>query len=331
MHHPSLRRTRSPAAVLAALAAAALLARCAGGASPAGAPGSNPSVAASRSPSPAVAFPVTVTDDDGVTVTLPAAPQRIVTFAPANTEVIYALGLGGRLVGVSGSFDDYPPQAASLPKVGGSGGVAPDVEKVVQLHPDLFLATAGGADWKGHLRKLGIAVFSVNATTFPDLLHDIDTIGTLTGAAQAATTLTDRMRRTADDLHAEVSAEPAVSCFYEVYDPPLYTVGPGSFIFDLLRLAGCDPVTSGAASAYPQWSVEKLVQEQPDVYLLDSDSSATTLAAVAKRAGFGALAAVASGRVAVIDSDLVSRPGPRVVDGLAELAKALHPAAFAGG
>jgi iron complex transport system substrate-binding protein len=108
-------------------------------------------------------------------------------------------------------------------------------------------------------------------------------------------------------------------------------VGPGSFIFDLLTLAGCAPVTASATSAYPQWSVEKLVQEQPAVYLLDSDSSATSIGAVAKRAGFEALSAVASGHVAVIDSDLVSRPGPRVVEGLAELARALHPAAFATG
>jgi iron complex transport system substrate-binding protein len=128
-----------------------------------------------------------------------------------------------------------------------------------------------------------------------------------------------------------VASEPSVSCFYEVYDPPLYTVGPGSFIFDLLRLAGCDPVTAGASSAYPQWSVEKLVREQPEVYLVDSDSTGTSLPAIARRAGFGALDAVAAGRVAVIDSDLVSRPGPRVIDGLAELAKAVHPDAFAGG
>jgi iron complex transport system substrate-binding protein len=324
--------------VLAAFAIvpALVVASCANGSSsaggaPAGSAGSTSPKPSSPSPSPSPSFPVTLTDDDGQQVTIAEQPRRIVTFAPANTEIVYALGLGAELVGVSGSFDDYPPEAASLPKVSGAGGVAPDVEKVVSLHPDVLLATAGGEDWKGRLRKLGITVFSVNATSFADLLHDILAIGTVTGAEARATSLTDGMLQTADQIHAKVTADPAVSCFYEVYDPPLYTVGPGSFIYDLLVQAGCTPVTSSATSAYPQWSVEKLVAEQPQVYLLDSDSSAHTVEQLAKRAGFSALSAVTGGRVAVIDSDLVSRPGPRVVQGIEELAKALHPDAFATG
>ncbi len=330
-----LRGTMVPAA--SAIVLALVVVGCANGSSPAaGAPpasngSTSPGPSSSPTPRPSPSFPVTLTDDDGQLVTIASQPKRIVTFAPANTEIVYALGLGTELVGVSGSFDDYPPQATSLPKVGGAGGVAPDVEKVVSLHPDVLLATAGGEDWKGRLRKLGITVFSVNATSFADLLHDILAIGTVTGTDAAANTLTADMRRAADEIHAKVASDPTVSCFYEVYDPPLYTVGPGSFIYDLLVQAGCTPVTSSATSAYPQWSVEKLVDEQPEVYLLDSDSSASSLQQVAKRAGFDGLTAVSTGRVAVIDSDLVSRPGPRVVEGLEELAKALHPDAFATG
>jgi iron complex transport system substrate-binding protein len=278
-----------------------------------------------------VMFPLTLTDDDGVSVTFPSAPQRVVTFAPANTEILFALGLGGRVVGVSGSYDNYPPEAKSIPSVGGAGnfGVDPNIEKVVALHPDLMLTTSGGDTWKARLRNLGIKVFTINATGFDDLLHDIQTVGTITGAEPAADQLVASMQTKAAAIQSKVSAQPKVSCFYEVYYPPLTTVGPNTFVFDLLQRAGCDPVTAGAKAPYPSWSLERLVSENPQVYLLDSLSGATP-AAVAKRHGFGALGAVKGGHVVVIDSDLVTRPGPRIVDGLEALAKALHPEAFQG-
>ena len=115
-------------------------------------------------------------------------PQRIVTFAPSNTEIVFALGLGARLVGVSGRFDDYPPAARKIDEIGGAGdfGVDPNIEKVVALQPDLMLAISGGEQWKDRLRELGIPVFTINATGFDDLVHDIRTVGRLTGATVAA-------------------------------------------------------------------------------------------------------------------------------------------------
>ncbi|MDP9341074.1 MAG: helical backbone metal receptor [Actinomycetota bacterium] len=284
--------------------------------------------ASTSSPSsvaPASAFPVTLTDDDGVSVTLKAPPQRIVTFAPANTEILFALGLGDRVVGVSGRYDNYPPAARQIEEVGGSTGVAPNIEKVVSLQPDLLLATSGGEDWKQRLRQVGVTVFSIDATSFDDVLHDIQTVGKLTGAEQPAAALAANMAAEAAEIKARVAAAPAVSCFYEVYyQPPVYTVGPGSFVFSLLKLAGCDPVTANLNTQYPQMSVEAIVRADPDVYLVDS-LSAPSVAAVAKRPGYDALSAVRDQRVVFIDSDLVTRPGPRVVDGLRELADALHP------
>jgi iron complex transport system substrate-binding protein len=290
---------------------------------------SSPQPSAKATPAPSPAFPLTLQDDDGVTVTLASAPARIVTFAPANTEIVYALGLGSRLVGVSGTYDDYPPQAKELPHVGGAGnfGVDPNIEKVVALHPDLMLTTSGGEQWKARLRQVGITVFAVDATDLDDLLHDIVTVGQVTGAAAAAERLVAEMRTRADAIQSQVATQPAVSCFYEVYYPPLTTAGPHTFVFDLLQRAGCDPVTAHAKAPYPEWSVEQLVNEDPQVYLLDSLSGSTP-AAVAKRHGFQAIAAVHDGHVLVIDSNLVTRPGPRIVDGLEALARALHPGAF---
>ena len=273
------------------------------------------------------AFPVTITDDDGQQVTLPAEPRRIVTFAPSMTETLFALGIGDRIVGVSGRYDDYPPAAKRIQEVGGAGdfGVDPNIEEVVSLQPDLFLTISGGDQWKQQLRALGIPVVTLDATDFPDLLHDIDTIGRITGTTGAAGTLTSDMQARADQVASTVDhAGGPVSCFFEVYYPPLTTVGPNTFIYDLLQRAGCDPVTSSAKTDYPQWSVEKLVAEDPQVYLATSES-AKSARAVGSRPGFDALSAVSDGRVVLVNSDLVTRPGPRVIDGLEELAAALHP------
>jgi iron complex transport system substrate-binding protein len=276
---------------------------------------------------PVAAFPQTITDDDGEQVTIPAVPERIVTFAPSVTETLFALGLGGHVVGVSGKYDDYPAAAEDIQEVGGAGdfGVDPNIEEVVSLQPDLFLTIAGGDQWKQRLRDLGIPVVTLDATDFPDLLDDIRTIGDLTDASDEADALTADMQERADDVAASVEgAGGPVTCFFEVYYPPLTTLGPDTYIFDLLERAGCDPVTGSAKTDYPTWSVEKLVAESPDVYLTTPES-AKSVQAVASRPGFDAITAVTSGRVLLVDSDLVTRAGPRAIDGLEELAAALHP------
>jgi iron complex transport system substrate-binding protein len=133
------------------------------------------------------------------------------------------------------------------------------------------------------------------------------------------------MQSRADEVATAVEqAGGPVTCFFEVYYPPLTTLGPDTYIFDLLERAGCDPVTASAKSDYPTWSVEKLVAESPDVYITTPES-AKSIGAVAARPGFDAISAVTAGRVLLVDSDLVTRAGPRAIDGLEQLAAALHP------
>ena len=279
------------------------------------------------SPSPAGSFPLTITDDDGVEVTIDAEPQRIVTFAPSMTEIVYALGLGDRLVGVSGPFDDYPAQAKGVEEVGGAGdfGVDPTIEKVVSLEPDLFLTIPGGDQWKQRLRDLDIPVVTLHADTLDDLLTDIETIGELTGASEKAQLLAKRMDTEADAIAQSAQVVGPVTCFFEVYYPPLTTVGPDTFIFDLLERAGCDPVTEEAKTDYPEWSVDELVADGPQVYLVTPES-ARSVAAVSKRPGFSAIPAIEDHRVVLVDGDLVTRAGPRVIEGLRQLAEALGTA-----
>jgi iron complex transport system substrate-binding protein len=286
-----------------------------------------PQAGPASSPSPVSAFPLTITDDDGVEVTIDAEPQRIVTFAPSMTEIVYALGLGDRLVGVSGPFDDYPAAAKDVEEVGGAGdfGVDPTIEKVVSLEPDLFLTIPGGDQWKQRLRNLGIPVVTLHADDLDDLRGDIETIGELTGAVEKAQQLAEQMGTEADAIAKSAQEVGPTTCFFEVYYPPLTTVGPNTFIFDLLERAGCDPVTEEAKTDYPEWSVDELVADGPEVYLVTPES-AKSVAAVSKRPGFSAIPAVENHRVVLVDGDLVTRAGPRVIQGLRQLAEALGTA-----
>jgi iron complex transport system substrate-binding protein len=278
-------------------------------------------------PPPAIAFPVTITDDDGVEVTIAEEPERIVTFAPSMTEIVFELGLDDRLVGVSGPFDNFPAEAKDIEEVGGAGdfGVDPTIEKVVALQPDLFLTIPGGDQWKQRLRDLDIPVVTLHADTLDDLLTDIETIGVLTGAEEEAGQLADEMDAEAAAIAGSAEATGPVSCFFEVYYPPLTTVGPNTFIYDLLERAGCDPVTEEATTDYPEWSVDELVADGPAVYVVTPES-AKSVAAVSKRPGFAAIPAIEDGRVALVDGDLVTRAGPRVIEGLRQVAEALGTA-----
>ena len=327
-----MRPTRTTLA--ASLLVLVLLPACAG-TDPGGPGGSTPTGATTVTDGPTggaaepATFPITITDDDGVSVTIAEEPQRIITFAPSMTEIVFALGLGDRVVGVSGPFDDFPAEAEAIQEVGGAGdfGVDPNVEQVVALEPDLFLTIAGGDQWKERLRDLDVPVVTLDATDLEDLLTDIEAAGLVTGATDAAATLIADLQAQALEVEQAVGAVEPVTCFYETFYPPLYTVGPGTFIYDLLERGGCDPVTSSAAMQYPEWSIEDLVDQDPAVYLVSSESGASPRA-VARRPGFEAITAVAEGLVVPIDADLAERPGPRIVLGLRAIAEALHPDAF---
>jgi iron complex transport system substrate-binding protein len=185
-----------------------------------------------------------------------------------------------------------------------------------------MLATAGGQEWKQRLRDLRIPVFTTNASSFDDALRDIRTIGRITGADQQAALLTMQMASGAGDLRAKLAAAPAVSCFLDLGG--LYTVAPQDFVYDLLVRAGCDPVTAGARSSYPQWSKDQLIQEDPAVFLFTSDSG-DSIAQLREDSALRTVAAVRDGKVFAVDSDLISRPGPRLVEGLMALVRVLHP------
>lgn len=272
------------------------------------------------------AFPITVKDDEGASVTLRRPPQRIVTFGQSDTEIVFALGLGSRLVGVCCEFDNFPPAARRLPHVAGAAQ-KPNTEKVISLRPDLMLNAFPGADtWSKPLRDAGIPVFTTLARDFDDAVRDILTIGRLLGALPAAAKLAAGMQAEAQQIQSRAEQAGAVSCFLDLGG--LYTVAPGDFIYDLLERAGCDPVTSSAKTPFPQWSKEQLVRDDPDVYLFMSDSG-TSVAGLKSDPALSKLTAVANNRVVSVNADVVSRPGPRLAQGVRVLAVALHGEAAA--
>ncbi len=269
----------------------------------------------------------TFTDDAGRVVALKSAPQRIVSLAPSNTEVLYALGLGARVVGVT-QYCNYPPEAKEKPKVGGFAKI--DLEKVVGLNPDLVLATNIHAKTVvPELEKRGLVAVVVEPKNVDDVLAKITFIGKLTGASENAAKLTAQLKGRIDAVTTKVATvkdKPRV--FYEI-DKSLYTPGPGSFIDDLLTKAGGVNIAADAKSSYAQLSPEVIIAKDPEVILLGDMLFGETPESVKARPGWTNITAVKTGRIVPIpNEDVVARPGPRVVEGLEMIARALHPDLF---
>lgn len=286
--------------------------------------GSGSGDTASSSPSPAAAGPITVTDDAGVEVTLDQPAERIVSLAPANTEIAYAIGAGDKMVAGT-SYDDYPEEAKSLPKVGDFNN--PNIEKTASYTPDLVLAAGGiQAKLRSKLEGLGMKVYVIDPTTYDGTIASIANVGKLVGVEDGAVAVTDEMTAAKEEVQAQVSGLTPATTFLEIYSEPLMTAGADTFIDDMITLAGGENIGASAGSGFPNFSAEVLVQEDPEVYIADSGSMSDP-GDIEKRAGFAALTAVKDGKVYVIEDNLIARPGPRLAEGLRQLAGMIHPEA----
>jgi iron complex transport system substrate-binding protein len=325
------RRWSTPAV---ALVLAAILGGCSAAATPSSVatPSPVPTTAsaaptASPSPTPAPSFPVTLTDDEGDSITLPAEPQKIVSLTPGTTETVYAVGAGVRLAAVT-SFDDYPAQVTSLPQV--ATYTAIDVEKIVGLGADLVLAGGNGfnpPDQLAKLRSLGIPVLVVYARDVPGVLHDIELVGQAVGRADAARDLTASMQAGFDQIHAAVANLSTPRTFYEI-DTTGAIYGPAdqSFLTGMITLAGGTPITTGDPNKF-DIPLEKLVTADPEVIVLGDAAYGATPKIVEARQGWGTMTAVKTQAIRPVDDIVITRPGPRLVEGLRDLALAIHPEA----
>ena len=313
------RRTLAAGTILAALALAAL------GAIGLTACGSSTSSSASPSASTAAGGPITVTDSAGNTVTLQQPAKRIVSLAPANTEIAYAVGAGSKMVAGT-TYDDYPAAAKSLPKAGDFSN--PSVEKIASFNPDLVLITGGvQAPLRAKLVKLGMNVYVIDPTTYAGVMTDIANVGKLAGTSAEAQKVVDSMKQAQADVQAKVGAAAKKSVFVEIYSKPLMTAGTGTFVSDMVGKAGGTNLGDSAGAGFPNFSSEVLLKDDPAVYIADSGSMSKP-GDLSTRPGFSALTAVKDGHVYVIQDDLIARPGPRLALGLQQLAKMIHPEAY---
>ncbi|HEX3145051.1 MAG TPA: cobalamin-binding protein [Pyrinomonadaceae bacterium] len=267
-----------------------------------------------------------VTDEAGRRVRIPQKIDRIVSLAPNLTEIVYAVGAGEQLVGDT-EYCDYPPQAKNVAKIGDT--LHPSIERIIALKPQIVLVSTASQleSFTKQLDEQHIAVYVTEPQNLDDALKSIQTLGDALNHHDKATTLVDELRRRSSAVENAVKASQPVKVFYQVSGEPLYTIGRESYLTDLVRRAGGVSVTADVPGAFPRFSDEAALALRPDAVILSTGGSMgeanATIAPSLKNSP-----AVLNNRVYRINGDLLSRPGPRLVDGLEAIARALHPEAF---
>lgn len=283
--------------------------------------------AGTEAPKPAATqstYPMTVTDDAGRSVTIAAEPKRVVSVAPSNTELLFALGKGDILVGRS-EFDDYPAEAAKVPSIGGF--MPPNFEAIMGAQPDLLLAIGGSvADRDRLANEYKLPVLVLDPKTFDDVYKDIALLGQVVNAQEAANKLVEQMKADVAAITNKVAGKPKPTVFYEVWHDPLMTAGQNTFIDDLINLAGGTNLAADVKD-WTNYGLEQLQAKDPDIYVTSKEAVET----VGQRPGFGGLKAIKDGKIfAMDDPNIGVRPGPRLVEGLQWFAKVIHPELFPG-
>jgi len=257
---------------------------------------------------------ITITDDLGRTVYIDGIPQRIISHVPSITETIFALGLGEKVVGVS-DHCDYPEAAKLKPKVGGFFN--PSIEKIVDLNPDLVLTNGSIEYLVTQLDNLGITFVVLQPKVLGDILRNIELLGKVTGTEKKAKKLIKDMQADVSHIVARVKDAPRVKVFYLFAD-------------SLITMAGGDNIAAKALGAWVQFSIEEVVNSDPEIIIVDASHGTAVISPVElkKHPAWQGTTAVKQDRVFIIDGDLVNRSGPRIVQGLKEMAKIIHPELF---
>jgi iron complex transport system substrate-binding protein len=271
---------------------------------------------------------ISLTDGLGRQVILAKPAQKVVSLAPSKTEILFAVGAGGQTIGRD-MFSDYPAEALSLPDIGGSMGEY-NLEAILALQPDLVLAAEiNPTELVKSLEDLGLTVFYLkNPNTLEEMYTNLEIVAQLTGRGTEAAALIDSLKQrvaAVDERIAPISS--VFNVFYEMdaSNPAQpYTAGKGTFITLLIARAGGYNIAA-ELDGYPQLSIEKIVADDPMFIILGDAAWGVTVESVGQRPGWENLSAVKQGNVFPFDDNLVSRPGPRLVDGLEELAKLLRP------
>lgn len=265
-------------------------------------------------------------DEAGRTIIVPNTVTRFISLAPSLTEIVYAIGAGEGLVGRT-SYCTYPAEAQKVEAVGDT--LKPSIERIIALRPQIvFVSTASQLEaFTSELQAHHIAVYVTDSHDLEGVFHSIERMADVLGKRPQADELLKQLRARVSSVAERVKSQPPVRVFYQVSDEPLYTIGRDAFITDLIKRAGGVSVTADVPGAWPKYSAESALAANPEAIILPTGGSMgdanSTVASALKRSP-----AVANGRVYKINDDHLSRPGPRSVDGLEDLARALHPGVF---
>ncbi len=266
-----------------------------------------------------------IIDQLGRTVPLKGIPQRIVSLAPGNTEILFALGLGDRVVGVT-TYDNYPPEASEKEKVGGFS--TPDLEKVVALAPDLIVAAPiHEKEVIPALERHGLTVLSLAPETLDEVIQAIELTGIATGTGEAAQRLAGTMKGKINIISQATANLSRPRVFYIVWHEPLMAAGKNTFIDELITKAGGANIIDNL-SQYPTVDLELVLQRNPEILICNSGHGSggdSPFQWAQSEPRLKDVAARQTGCVYEINADFVNRAGPRIVDGLEQMLRFLHP------
>jgi iron complex transport system substrate-binding protein len=267
-----------------------------------------------------------IVDDEGHHIALPATVDRVVSLAPNLTEILFSVGGGKTLVGDT-TYCDYPAEAKNIEKIGDTAN--PSVERIIALRPQVVLVSTSSQleVFTRQLEGHDIRVFVTDPRDLEGIFRSITQVGEIIGKTNEASTLVTKLRERVNAVETAVKSKPRLKIFYQLSAEPLYTAGHDSFVNDLINRAGAESVTANVPGAWPRYSAESALAANPDAIILPTGGSM----GAANSSVVDALRnspAVKAGRVYKINDDYLARPGPRLVDGLEEMAKALHPDAF---
>jgi iron complex transport system substrate-binding protein len=272
-----------------------------------------------------IAYADVYIDETGRKVNIPSSPKRIVSLAPSITETLFALGLDKEIVGVT-TFSDYPEAARSKPCVGSYVSIS--LEKVVSLSPDLIIGTADGnkIEIVEQLERVGFPVYMINPTNLDEIFKMVLDIGRITGKENEAKKLACNLRERVRIVVLRKADLKKLRVFFQIGIDPIVTVGSNTLHNELITLAGGINISGKEAMRYPRYSIEEIIVKQPEIIIISSMKRGGDFKRVRdKWKRWKNIPAVKNNRVHIFNTDLIDHPSPRIVDGLEEIAKIIHP------
>jgi len=269
-----------------------------------------------------------LTDEMGRKVPIPYPVKRIISLAPSITEILFALGLNEEIAAVT-NYCDYPKAVLNKPRIGGY--INPSIEKIVSLKPDLIIATRDDNRWETNQRlsDLGFSVYLINPKSFYGVTRSIHHIGVVVGREEESKKILINMTSKKEEIAARTKSLPKPKVFFQIGYAPIMTVGKETLADDLIRLAGGRSISENESVNYPLYNIETILSKAPEIIIMSSmDSKKDYLNLIKMWQSWKDLPAVKMNAIYVVESNLVDRPTPRVVEGLEAMARMIHPEAF---